>query len=265
MFNKTFFSFSGIFLILAVCVLGYTFSRVPEQAAAQMRANDHGPLSQDKRPIERFWVENWIQFSFAPSVGHYEMDLDATPYDLFVNTQIALIKSPMVLEPVVRTPSIAQLPNLQTQVNPAAWIASKLSVENALSSGRRSEIYIVTFESTNPQEAEMILNAVVDSYLRYYRLLMSQQEQAIQKTLAQEKTKCEKNIQSLQAALDERLKSPNTELPPDMETADIAARLDRENRTLDQLNDRSLQLEIAQAATNRVRLLHRSVPFTTAR
>lgn len=256
MFYKTFFPFTGIVLLIVFCVLGYTFSPTSLEATAQMQPQPYS---------ERFWAENWIQFSFSPSSGHFDSDLDTTPFDLFVNTQIALIKSPMVLEAVVKNPSIAQLPNLRTQVNPAAWIASKLAVEGALTGGRRSEIYVVSFDSPNPQEAEMIVNAVVDSYLRYYRLLTSQQEQTLQKTLANEKANREKNIQSLQSALGERLKNQTPNTPSDVETANLVAKLDRENRTLEVLNDQLLRIGIAQTTSSRVRLLYRTAPYADPR
>lgn len=243
------FSISGIVLIVAICVFGYPFSSPSNRAAAQTQGNGQS---------ERFWAENWLQFSFSPSLGHYDLELDATPFDLFVNTQIALMKSPMVLESVAKNPAIAQLPNVRTQVNPASWIASKLTVEGALSNTKRSEIFIVSFDSSSPHEAEMVVNAVVDAYLRYYRLLTSQQEQTMQKTLVNEKEICEKNIQLLQTSLDALIKINPPDAPADVDTANIITRLERENRTLESLNAQLLRLKIAQTAPSRVRLLHRT-------
>ncbi len=241
------YAFIGVLLILISGIM-YFQSDTTRQATAQSRVPAENQL-------ERHWAENWIQFSFSPGVGAYEAELDLTPFDLFVNTQIALMKSPMILKSVAENPTIARLPNVQKQVDPIRWIASKLTVEGALSNTKRSELYIVSFESIDQKEAEMIVNAVVDSYMAYYQLQQMQQEQALYKSLNESKTSHEAVFQQLKQQLP---KDFNPQLVPDASTAKILAQIERELRAIDQISERLIRLEISRGTASRVRVLQRA-------
>ena len=242
------FSFVGIMLFLG---LGLICSRFvsSRQATAQLRPNS-------AEQLERHWAENWIQFSYLPGNGGYDGDLETTPFDIFVNTQISLMKSPMILKSVVENPAIARLPNIQKQVDPTQWIASKLTIEGALqSSSKKSEIYTVSFESIDPKEAEMLVNAVVDSYMSYYQIQQMQQEQAMQKSLMESQTKHETVFQQLKQQLPQDF---NPQTPPDVNTAKLLAQIERELRAIDQISERLIRLEISRGSASRVRVLQRA-------
>ena len=185
----------------------------------------------------------------------YDSELDATPFDLFVNTQIALMKSPMILKTVVENPAIAQLQNIQRQVDPIQWIASKLTIEGALTGPKRSEIYIVSFDSVDPKEAEMLVNAVVDSYMSYYQIQQMQQEQTLQKSLMESQAKHETMFQQLKQRLPQDF---NPQVPPDVNTARILADIERELRAIDQIAECLIRLEISRGTASRVRVLQRA-------
>ena len=233
-------------LIIVIAVIIPSFCSLDEKATAQNRAR------VNELPPERFWAENWVQFSFAPNQNMADLELDVTPFDLFVNTQIALMKSPMVLKSVVENPAISRLPNIQKQVNPMDWIASRLTVEGSLSN-KKSEIYIVTYESTDQKEAEMIVNAVVDSYISYYQISLMQQDQNLQKSLQETKTRHEAII----AKISEQLPG-DPQAPVDANTSMLLAQLEREMRTVDHVSDMLTRLEITRGGKGRVKVLLKS-------
>jgi len=239
--------FVGLLLFLGFGVM-YLRPVPPQSATAQLRPNN-------VEVPDRHWAENWIQFSFTPGMAGFDSELDATPFDIFVNTQIALMKSPMILKSVVENPAIARLSNIQKQVDPVQWIASKLMIEGALSSSRKSEIYIVSFESLDPKEAEMIVNAVVDSYISYYQIQQMQQEQTLQKSLMESKTNHETLLGQLKQQLPQNF---NPQLPPDITTAKILAQIELELRAIDQISERLIRLEISRGTASRVRVLQRA-------
>ena len=240
----------GFVLLIGLLSGIYFRSHSPQQATAQSFSN-----SVSGSNVERHWAENWIQFSFSPSAALYESEMDMTPFDIFVNTQIALMKSPMILKSVVENPAIARLPNIQKQVDPIRWIAAKLTVEGALTNVKKSEIFIVTFDSVDSREAEMIVNAVVDSYLSYFQLQLMQQEQALQKSLIESKTSHEAIFQQLKQQLP---KDFNPQIQPDISTTRILAQIERELRAIDHISERLIRLETSRGTASRVRVLQRA-------
>jgi len=239
--------FVGIVLFLGLGIIYFRPVSSP-LATAQLRPNN-------VESLERHWAENWIQFSYSPGMGGYDSELEVTPFDLFVNTQIALMKSPMILKSVVENPAIARLPNIQKQVDPTQWIASKLMIEGALSNTKKSEIYIISFESLDPKEAEMLVNAVVDSYMSYYQIQQRQQEQTLQKSLIESKTNHEALLHQLKQQLP---KDFNPQIPPDINTARILTQIEQELRAIDQISERLIRLEISRGTASRVRVLQRA-------
>jgi len=48
----------------------------------------------------------------------------------FVNTQVELLHSPLVLGPVVREADIARFPEIMGQADPVKWLANQLAVRS---------------------------------------------------------------------------------------------------------------------------------------
>ena len=113
-------------------------------------------------------------------------------YQDFVNTQIALIKSPNVIDKALNDPDIARLPIILKQKDDRrGWLTRQLRVANI----RSSEIVTVSISTDAPESSEKIVNAVVDAYFDFTdevegdanRKLLNQlrQHQRTQTTLAQ--------------------------------------------------------------------------------
>ena len=85
-------------------------------------------------------------------------------YDEFVNTQIALLRSPIVLDRVLQTPEVAKLPMVIKQKDRRAWLQKKLRIKR----DGNSEIVTVSIVTRSQDNAsEKIVNAVMDCYLEF--------------------------------------------------------------------------------------------------
>jgi len=97
----------------------------------------------------------------------------------YVETQKQLIRSPMVLGPVVSDPRIARLPEIAEADDCFEALREKLTVETI----GDSEILRVAFQSPSAQNAAEIVNAVTDSYLTLHLERDSQRAQEVIKML----------------------------------------------------------------------------------
>ena len=81
----------------------------------------------------------------------------------FMNTQLALIRSPSVIDKALEDPEVAKLPIILKQKNKRDWLQKRLSVRPE----NKSEIVTVGLETDDPNASEIIVNAVVGVYLKY--------------------------------------------------------------------------------------------------
>jgi len=100
----------------------------------------------------------WLQiYSVAPRILPDRVHNDSR---LFVETQVQLMHSPLVLGPVISQPEIASFPEVQEQQAPIEWLAGEIKV----SSVGRSELFQVSFAGPNASNSAEIVNAVTDAY-----------------------------------------------------------------------------------------------------
>ena len=93
-----------------------------------------------------------VAFSLAPN----------DDLDVFYQTQVELIRSPLILDLALANKSIAGLAALRSQRDPAGWLAENLKVTRR----NNSELLVVTLATPNPDESAKIVNAVVDAYIK---------------------------------------------------------------------------------------------------
>ncbi len=130
------------------------------------------------KPLYR--ASAWLRIQSQPYVLFPE---DETEKDekRFINTQVQLIRSPMVLMPLLSEPAIARLDVVRRQSDPVSWLAATLEVEQQ--SG--SELFRVSFPSTDPDAAVAVVNGVTQSYLGFQaeqeRNLRGKRSAALQK------------------------------------------------------------------------------------
>jgi polysaccharide biosynthesis transport protein len=98
----------------------------------------------------------WIQIEADRPILAYELP-DSRK---FVRNQLALLKSPLVLNDVLQQPNIAELPEILESRTPLALLEKGLSIQAV----DGSDIYQVSFITPHQQHAAIIADAIADSY-----------------------------------------------------------------------------------------------------
>ncbi len=78
----------------------------------------------------------------------------------YVETQLQLIRDPLVLGPVVGKPEVARLPEFRDNADSIAWLTSHLKVKGV----GRSNLYTISMRSKHKHSVAPIVNAVADGY-----------------------------------------------------------------------------------------------------
>jgi len=115
---------------------------------------------------ERYTASAYFQVAMQQAQilpGGENTGTDRDRFEIFKNTQLQYILSPMVLAAAVREQEVAQLPTIKEHAipGPEEWLERKLSV----SFPGRAELMEVSLTLPDPREAATIVNAVVASYL----------------------------------------------------------------------------------------------------
>lgn len=101
----------------------------------------------------------------------------------FSETQIQLIRNPLVLGSVVALPEISEFLGEGTDEAKMRWLVKELEVRPVGS----SELVKVSLETTNPKHSAQIVNAVVDAYLQLQNQDNAKQTQKVIETLEKER------------------------------------------------------------------------------
>ncbi len=94
-----------------------------------------------------------------------------------------LMRSPLVMGPVISQPEIAQVPEIRDREAPIVWLGTKIK---AASVGQ-SELVQISFDARSPADAARVVNAVVDTYLDFRGRDNSEQVQRVIELLEEEK------------------------------------------------------------------------------
>ena len=120
----------------------------------------------------------------------------------FLETQMALMRSPLVIGPVVSRPEIAQLPEIRKQETPVDWLGTKINAASV----DQSEYVAISFESPSPASSAMVVNAVVDTYLDLRGRDDSEQVQRVIELLEEEKDRRIREVDSMRETIRELAK-----------------------------------------------------------
>lgn len=137
-----------VVLIAVLCLTGAASPQNDGPAEKQPRSSVHALLlidrSGDNNPL-------------APPAR-----MNAEEFANYVNVQMALLKSRLVIQQALRAPSVAKLPVVKQQKDPVAWLEKRLDVDNLVA----TEIVRVAVHGDTPEEQALLVNAVVDAYLQ---------------------------------------------------------------------------------------------------
>jgi capsular exopolysaccharide synthesis family protein len=113
------------------------------------------------RFIPTYQAVAWMRVAAKPAYMAFpqESRLQTNPQ---VQTQIELVRSPLVLERVAETPPSAEVVRKYATTSPEDWLAFNLAIEPVA----ESEFFKIIFTVDDPQDAATICNAIVDNYLK---------------------------------------------------------------------------------------------------
>ncbi len=117
----------------------------------------------------------------------------------FVETQIELFRSPMVLQPIIALPALNRIPDAAQQDDLVDWLSRNLVIRAV----GESEIYTIGFTCIEPKAASEVVNAVVDSYFTLRAAEHGQRVQRVIKILETERGTREKEVEILRQGVRE--------------------------------------------------------------
>jgi succinoglycan biosynthesis transport protein ExoP len=184
----------------------------------------------------------------------------------FINTQIELIRSPMVLDPVISQPEIAKLPELNDQISPVKWLSERISVRSI----GGSELYKIVYESPNVSNSAAICNAILDSYLKVQADFSDTQSQRTVELLDQELQRRSAELERMQLSLKELTRRVTGKDPGLAASAKDKVHLLKMDNPFNLLNDRLATTEVerqvmeAEQKAIKEHLEQQLVPITPA-
>ena len=134
----------------------------------------------------------WVQFEPVYRASAWIQIEDRAPFIAYQSrekskrysqTQMQLLRSPLVLGPVVSQPEIASLPEVRKNGEPISWLAGKIQARSV----GNSEIFEVSFDGMDPENAALLVNAVVDEYFHLRTQNDAHRAQRVIELLEQEK------------------------------------------------------------------------------
>lgn len=93
----------------------------------------------------------------------FPQDREGYKTNPFIQTQIELLRSPLVLDQAVLDPALQDVPPIRDSSEPATYLSKKLGVEAV----RLSELIQVSMETSSAEWSAKIVNAVVKAYIEY--------------------------------------------------------------------------------------------------
>lgn len=177
-------------------------------------------------------------------------------YNSFLNTQVSIIRSLTVLQRVLEQQEIQKTQwykmNRQsfvsrfrdTKMSPIERLRDNLSVRPR----RQTEIIDTSFIATDPKEAELIMNTVLEQYVKYIREMSDATEDALYRQLGDQYKSLESEIQGREKIIAELRNSIGTGAPEEL----ISSK--RINLDQAQLRLNELQQHIALLEWDRTKL-----------
>src|SRR5262245_32186192 len=83
---------------------------------------------------------------------------------VFEETQLQIMRSPVVLSQVANIPEIAALPEVQEWSSPLDWLSKAMKVEHL----RPSELWEISVKSRDGATAAMVANEIMKAYMNLH-------------------------------------------------------------------------------------------------
>jgi hypothetical protein len=137
----------------------------------------------------RYEASAWLEIRERPVVLAFEQREDTRA---FVENQLELLRSPVVLSQVSTDPKIASLPEALEFGSPLDWLLKGLNVRFV----GRSELCEVKFTANDPKTAADVANAIVKTYLLLHSDTQGDTTARVVKLLKEEKLHREEEVRT---------------------------------------------------------------------
>jgi polysaccharide biosynthesis transport protein len=140
----------------------------------------------------------WLRIESSPQYIAFETrSSDTATNQMFVQTQIELLRSPLVLGPMLSDPDIARMPEIADRSDPLEWLGNKISVKPV----GASELYKVVYAAPDPKAAAKVVNAAVEAYFQLRGQEDANRSDRVVKILEQERENRAREVALLRDAV----------------------------------------------------------------
>lgn len=140
---------------------------------------------------------SFVVYTFTPSYQakswiRIESQNSLFPESRFsvANTQLQLIRTPMVLEDAARDVKVARVASVRNSLDPTSWLASRVSVGAV----GNSNVFNILFTADDPDTAADIANAITNAYFKLYQQESEGREKKILEALEEEREKAKRDV-----------------------------------------------------------------------
>lgn len=145
-------------------------------------------------PAQIYRSHSTLRFMARQPWLAFPSDADPTGR-FFAESQIALLRSPHVIQRALESESLSQSPEFREiagQTDPVAWVRDRLTVQRLGS----SELYEVAFAARVPELAQRAVESIVVTYFQLQHAEFDLQRQRLLELLRDERMGQELNIQA---------------------------------------------------------------------
>jgi polysaccharide biosynthesis transport protein len=159
----------------------------------------------------------------------------------YVEMQLELLRSPLVLEPVLGRAEIAAMSELSRVVDRVKYLQDRLSAKQA----GRSELYNITYKSPSAQDAANVVNAVAAEYIKIHGGDEFDRSQHVIKILEEERHRRELEVERLRKVVVDLAKEVTGRAPFGR---DVTLNVDSNHSRNASLQERLLDTDLERAA-----------------
>lgn len=187
--------------------------------------------------VPQFEAAAWLRIDEHPNFLAFETRTEGRSSS-FLNTQIELLRSPLVLSAVAQQPEVARLRSVREQGDLVAWLGKQLRIRPV----GESELLKVSLATPRPDESAQLINAVVATYFKLRSADESERHEQILRLLEEERDRRVRELAALRASLQRLTEQAGVKgLPPVAPLTDPTAR-----QTLAELQTRLIDAEVEE-------------------
>jgi len=161
----------------------------------------------------------------------------------FVQTQLELIRSPLMARRVLLQDDVANLPEVLRNPSPMEWLTKEVKVRSV----GESELFTLSFQCTSAEACAIIANAYLDQYMNVQAELTKDQNHRTVELLERERTVRMKDLERLQKNLLVVARKVTGKDPTFLKNSDIVVEKNPLAALEDDLASAEVEREVMQA------------------